>query len=396
MSAIVLPADEKRAESARPATHLFVSRHWDFWLLGGAALLLWLPLYAFAGLLPALDTAAAGLPWVALWLAHAVNHPHFMASYKLAYGQGGGFIRAHWLQLLFVPGALIGALWLAWAHWDTVIADNGLVVSVNRGFAALGWDTRLGNYPSLGPEVLGLLISFMFFTVGWHYAKQTFGCMMVYARFDGYRLAGWQRNVLRYALLSTWWVIWLNANCAVGSYGFEQLQIQRLGLPYGLFIAACVAAGLLFAAVAVVFVMQRREAGRWPSATMLVPMAALLVWHVPLLSHPQYFYMIAFFHSLQYLPFVFKVESTRQRRQHGTRGMWVTLGFFLAFIIAGYLAFRGLPNGLDGHLGTVDTLGASFFLIAFLAFINIHHYFIDNVLWRFSNPQVRNLLLNAG
>jgi hypothetical protein len=28
-----------------------------------------------------------------------------------------------------------------------------------------------------------------------------------------------------------------------------------------------------------------------------------------------------------------------------------------------------------------------------MLFINIHHYFIDNVLWRFRDPEVREYLL---
>ena len=29
-----------------------------------------------------------------------------------------------------------------------------------------------------------------------------------------------------------------------------------------------------------------------------------------------------------------------------------------------------------------------------MLFINIHHYFIDNVIWRFTDPEVRAHLLN--
>jgi hypothetical protein len=34
-----------------------------------------------------------------------------------------------------------------------------------------------------------------------------------------------------------------------------------------------------------------------------------------------------------------------------------------------------------------------FFFTAAMLFINIHHYFIDNVIWRFKDPEVRNYLL---
>ena len=43
--------------------------------------------------------------------------------------------------------------------------------------------------------------------------------------------------------------------------------------------------------------------------------------------------------------------------------------------------------------GTFDAWRVYFFFIAAMLFINIHHYFIDNVLWRFHNKEVRELLL---
>ena len=35
-----------------------------------------------------------------------------------------------------------------------------------------------------------------------------------------------------------------------------------------------------------------------------------------------------------------------------------------------------------------------FFFTAAMLFINVHHYFFDNVLWRFKNPEVRAYLLS--
>lgn len=57
------------------------------------------------------------------------------------------------------------------------------------------------------------------------------------------------------------------------------------------------------------------------------------------------------------------------------------------------LDFEFVPDAIDSRLGTVDAWGMYFFFTAAMLFINIHHYFIDNVVWRFKDPQVRAYLL---
>ena len=65
----------------------------------------------------------------------------------------------------------------------------------------------------------------------------------------------------------------------------------------------------------------------------------------------------------------------------------------LGVIAAGWLAFELVPNTLDNYLGTFNTWNVFFFFTAATLFINIHHYFIDNVIWRFKDPIVRRYLL---
>jgi hypothetical protein len=65
-----------------------------------------------------------------------------------------------------------------------------------------------------------------------------------------------------------------------------------------------------------------------------------------------------------------------------------------AVLLAGWLAFELVPGAFDALLGTSAALGISFFVIAAMLFINNHHYFIDNVIWRFADPEVRSHLLS--
>lgn len=393
-------SSEAIANKAQPSPqvnqrdYLFISRMADFWMLGGLSILIWIPVYFLQDKIGLAKSLALTIPTVSLTLAYLVNYPHFMASYKLAYMQGKDFIVSNWFQLLFVPSALIVTILISFNFWSSSITDSGFVVFVNGLFEAVGLRTRLGLYPNLGSEILGLLVVLLYFTVGWHYSKQTFGCMMVYAKLDNYRMGNIERNVLRYGLLSTWWVTWLYSNCSQGTYPFYGLNVFRLDLPYIWFQASYVIVSLMFFSVAITFIRIYNRDKKLPSINFLVPMFALLIWHIPLFGNPQFFYILAFFHSLQYFPFVAKVEQTRYKTHNRPKTNIRLLLFFAIMLVLGFLSFDYVPSSFDQMNNSFSVLKVSFFMIAFLVFINIHHYFIDNVLWRFKNKEVRQLLFD--
>lgn len=390
----IAAALEKDSKIEESGDFLFVSRQVDFLLIGGLAILLWLPLYSGAVQIGWIKSFADSLPAIAITLGFWVNYPHFMASYKLAYAQGLPFILGNKLQLIFAPLILLVLMALGFIFWDLNISGNAVVQVVNGGFESLGIQTRLGLYPNLSSEMLGFLVLVMYFTVGWHYSKQTFGCMMVYARIDAYPLSIIQRNLIRYSLLSTWWLTWLYSNCSVGAYPFYNITIHRLGLPYILFQISYIIVGVMFSALAIMFAIKIFKYKQRPSINFLTPMFALLIWHVPLFENPQYFVVVALFHSLQYFPFVTKVESARYKVNHRSYRHGRLLGFYLIMVILGFLSFEYLPKYFDSVVNVWGQVGSNYFLIAFILFINIHHYFIDNALWRFKNKEVRELLFS--
>ncbi len=380
---------------AEPRPHLFGSRGLDFLLLGGLAILVWLPLYFFQDSFGWVGSFGLWITTAVYTLGYFVNYPHFMASYALAYRQEKGFILQNWFQLIAVPLLLIALIMSALLFWSVDIRSSSSVLAVNGFFESLGWQTRFGQYENLGSELTGILVLLMYFTVGWHYAKQAFGCMMVYAKLDNYAFTNNQRLLLRYTLLSTWWLSFFYSNCSVGEYNFYELKIFRLGLPYAYYQLAYAAVALLYLATFVtVFGKNYLDTGRLPSLNMLIPMLALALWHVPLLGQEQYFYAMAFFHSLQYFPFVAKVEQSRNQIKQKSHPSLRLLPFYIVLIIVGYLAFTGVPEYLDKGLANQTTLGVSFFLICFISFINVHHYFIDNVIWRFKSKQVKEYLFH--
>jgi hypothetical protein len=63
----------------------------------------------------------------------------------------------------------------------------------------------------------------------------------------------------------------------------------------------------------------------------------------------------------------------------------------LSALVLGWVLFHGLPGLLDGAPDGSE-LGPTPYLAAIFAFVNLHHYFTDGVIWRRDNPETRYLL----
>jgi hypothetical protein len=367
----------------------------DFWILGGASLLVWVVMTvanAFRGA-PTIDDAFARLGIAALSLSLVANYPHFMASYALAYSRGRSFVLAHWWQLLAVPAGLATLLVGAYVLYDIPVANLAVVAKAREALAPAGLNAQVLSGPRLGDVLLAAAVHVMIFTIGWHYTKQVFGCVMVYAHLDGYPFTPSQRTLTRRALLAVWALAFVDNNRdgswrTFGTFNYSSLDLPDLLAPVAL---AAVALGVVLVCLKV-FLANYREAGRLPSLNLVVPFVAIYVWWLPITRQAEFYFVMApLFHSLQYLAFVYKVEDSRLRRaarRHLRGTAWV-----VGIVLVGWLAFERVPAAFDRALRTTDLLSLPFFVIAATLFINIHHYFIDNVIWRFSDPQVREHLL---
>ena len=371
------------------------TRFVDFWLLGGASLLAWLVMFGTQGFRAAwaIDQHFKNLTVTTASLSLLINYPHFLISYKLAYSRGRAFVTAHWWQLLVVPAALIATFAFAYAYYSTPVSQLPIFSMLSSDLRGLGTNAQAFSGPRLGDLLFGLTFNVMIFTVGWHYTKQVFGCMMVYAFFDKYRFTPRQRNITKYALLSIWWLNFAQGNQLGGQNNFSQFKYYSFDLPDILvpITAAIVAIGFV-AVLYEVFWRNYKERGQRPGVNMVVPFLSLYVWWLPITRQYEFYFLLTpFFHSLQYLAFVYKIDDTRLRGLQHPEIRGSVIAF--ATIVAGWLAFEFVPNEVDTALGTFNAWQMFFFFTAAMLFINIHHYFIDNVLWKFRDPEVQKYLL---
>ena len=383
------------APAAHAAPRALTTRFLDFWLLGGASLLVWLVMIAFQGFRAswAVDQHFKNLTVTTASLSLLINYPHFLISYKLAYTRGRSFVVTHWWQLIVVPVGLVGLFAAAYAFYDVPVANLPLVSSTSRALGQFGANAAVLSGPRLGDLLFTAAFNLMMFTVGWHYTKQVFGCMMVYSYFDGYSFTREQRLLTKGALLSIWGMNFVYTNIGGTQNTFSQFKYYSFDLPdiAGPLSVLIVGAGF-FLVLYKVFYANYRTTGRRPSLNLLAPFVALYVWWLPQTRQYEFYFLLTpFFHSLQYLAFVYKMEDTRLHTQphREVRATAIVVGT----VLVGWMAFELLPNTIDNQLGTFNAWGIFFFFTAATLFINIHHYFIDNVLWRFRDPEVRNYLL---
>ena len=387
-------------EAAVPAPievpRALTTRFLDFWLLGGASLLVWLVMVSLQGFRAswAIDQHFKNLTYTAASLSLLINYPHFLVSYQLAYRRGRGFVLSHWYQLIAVPVALVAIFALAYAAYDVSVGRLPFLPSVAGtigGFAGAG---NVMSGPRLGDLLFTGVFNLMLLTVGWHYTKQVFGCMMVYAHFDGYKLTQAQRDLTKRALLTIWVMNFVYTNIGGAQNVFSQFRYYSFDLPD---VAGPLSQLLVFGGLGLVIYKvlyaNYRERGAVPSLNMLVPFAALYVWWMPETRQFEFYFLLTpMFHSLQYLAFVYKLEGTRLRGE-SHRELKAT-ALISGLVLGGWLAFEMVPNTLDTALGTFAAWRMFFFFTAAMLFINVHHYFIDNVLWRFKDPEIRGYLLS--
>lgn len=354
----------------------------EFLLVGGATLVLF-PLAWAARLALGLDRAEYAVGFLTFYGALVINDPHFAVTYFLFYRDArrrafgpvfGGWQRArYWLAGLVVPLGLG-----AWAA----------VALARRSAPALGW-----------------MIQLMFWLVGWHYAKQGFGVMAVLSARRGVTLGASERRALLFHAFAGWAYAW--ASPTEPGREVEEKGVVYTALAHGLDLELATLSVFLLSAVVLLGALAAgvRRRGRLPP---LAPLAGFLVsiwlWTVYTSLDPLMVYLIPALHSIQYLYFVWLMRCNEARESEGPphfgRPVGVQVGLLaLSSVALGWVLFHGAPEALDTLLmprprrGALppDDLGWTPCFAALFTFVNIHHYFMDHVIWRRENPDTRYL-----
>ena len=318
----------------------------------------------------------AGLVTAMLLLANLINHPHFAHSYQLFYRDftsrafGDRFPRALRQKYLFA-GVGVPLLLVSFLSYAVVTGNSGL----------LGW-----------------LTNFMFFLVGWHYVKQGYGMLMVDAALKKNFFGTKDKNLLLWNAYAVWITSWMMINRSFSSLQYWELHYFSFNIPDWLFFSSVTGMAISTCMVIPVLIRKARsfKISGAPINGMIAYVVSLYVWL--LARHPSMLLVIPAFHSLQYLAVVWRyrrnIEASKSndkvRRRKGF-ALFVVTGFIL-----GYAGFWYVPQWLGRHINYDQaTFGGALFLFLFWVFINVHHYFLDNVMWRKDNPDTRLYLFGT-
>ncbi len=405
---------------ARRTSRAILSEEADIACAGAISIAIFWPLVVFgfpgANELESNTVATARLNVQMLGLSAVLNFPHFFASYWLVYRSRESTLRHKWASI-YLPS--LTGLWCI-------------------GSVALS---------AMGVSSLGVYL--IYFASGvylaWHYTGQAWGMMVSFSILEETPFAEGERRWLRGSLLIllVWHVAWVfNLTPALGPI----YDVVHAAFPF--FTAGI---GVSFAIGSIGFLKMSRRTGRRPAARILVPWLAIYCWYALMARYPFAIILVRLAHALQYLPFTARVELNRARASGSSPRAYV-IGALGCFALA-LLVFFGVPQiqgdfplwisaeptavmGLSSlllvaalwfrhrpvpvrmlSLGVIVLIGGCslfWFLVAFVtqslvwlldmppevlgtvlaitAFLNIHHYFADGVLWKLRNPEVRGQL----
>lgn len=347
-------------------------------MVGGLTPLLyplsWLVRRAFG-----LDGPELAVGFVMFHAAFLINDPHFAVTYLLFYddvrGRAlgptfSGLQRARYVVVGFVvPLALVA--WGALALWTHSAAT------------------------------LGALLSSMFLLVGWHYVKQGFGLFVLLAARRGVVLGPRERLAVLAHCFAGWAYAWASPadpGTRVEEKGVVFTTIARSPLFERATLVVLLAT---IPPLLVVLVQKRLREGPRPLLTPLVAMlASVWAWSIYSSIDPLVRYVVPALHSVQYLYVVWLLKKTQAVEREGSPYFELAAparlgGLAVLSLLLGWVLFHGAPTVLDDMLGTKRTaltdLGPTPYFAAVFAFVNIHHYFMDTVLWRRENPLTRYL-----
>ncbi|MEE2749946.1 MAG: hypothetical protein VX519_00835 [Myxococcota bacterium] len=320
-----------------------------FWIAGGG-------FFAFlfiAVSLSQVSGAAALVTTTFLHLSILCNYPHYTATYQLLLLEGKG------RQLLVTSLAMVGLLVITAFYQEAL------------------WGLVMRLYLSLSVH---------------HYASQNFGIAVLYGHRRGPPLTPDEKRSMQRSFLGLALFMILSVNTSLGYISgnaggaielIQGVQIPLAGFPAWVYQATLIILAISFGAFVQTAYRYRTRTGSHLPLAVFCLFATNLAWFViPSLGLPSGASLvppeisilmlgaIPFFHCAQYL----FVTFDRNRQTHPTRPIWLYVGL----VVTGFILFHA-PLPVLPTLLSLDSLKSSFLLIAI---INLHHFWIDGLIWR--------------
>jgi hypothetical protein len=241
--------------------------------------------------------------------------------------------------------------------------------------------------------------------------KQGYGVLITLSVYRNIFYGKWQKRILFGNAYAVWLCAWIRANVYNGRSNYFGIYYSTANLPHWILTPAAVVATVTsLLSIGVLTQVWQFDRKGMSFNGVVGYVSAIYLWVLFPYGNIAFFYFVPFFHSLQYLGFVykFKLQESSQMSRFSASGepdydakktSWIKWERMAAFgflgVILGGAFMDIIPKQIDAFDSADATLGGNFFMVAFLVFINIHHYFIDNAFWRRDNAEVQQYLFGA-
>jgi hypothetical protein len=344
----------------KPARRLyFVNGPVDFLFMGGLSVAAFAAMTLWSHTNKAVMERTNPAIVVAGFLVWIVNWPHFSAtSFRLYHSRAN--IAQYPMTALLVPVVMMAAI------VGSFLSPKGIAPYFVKLFTI--WSP-------------------------YHFSGQSVGLTLVYARRAGFKVGKLERMALSGFVYGSFICATAAGEAGTGMGSYYTVEYPLLGLPYvvaqwstwGMY--ACGAAFLLLA-----FWWSLRQRRLVPPIVLL-PAVSQYLWFIPGARILSYAEFVPFFHSLQYMLIAWSMQLKERLDQDGIEPspryvLSESLRWGLINFTGGALLFFVFPQ-VAGRLGR-DLPFAS---AVVLAAVQIHHFFVDGVIWKLRNPKVGSPLL---
>lgn len=352
---------------ALPQQHLyFVNASVDYLVVGFGSIL------AFLGLMFTYGTES--VLWaaqLALAMQIVINHPHFAATnYRLYHNRDN--IMQYPITALVIPWVILAVV--------------------------------IGSFYS--PRFIAPIFYkvFMYWSP-YHFSGQTLGVTLIYARRAGFFVGKWERFTLSNVIYSSFLFMTARGDMITAATdivlpAMSDVDQYRLGLP--MWVSQVILVWLIINAVAfTVLVLKWCQAQqRILPPIVLLPMITQLVWFIPGAYVKSFYLFVPMFHSLQYLLIAWSLQL---KEKMDVQKITPSVGYVVKEtarwgvinLVLGSILFAGIPMAL--YYVFQNDLGWNFsyaFVLAIIgAGVQVHHFFVDGVIWKLKKKTVASPLM---
>lgn len=352
-----------------------ISPTWDFLLLGGGSVIAFLLIKLILVTHEEKEGVALSLA-LTLFLSNLINHPHFAHSYQIFYSGFWGKISS--------------------AKYEKSLRKRYFFVGVVLPPVIIGGLLYALLFEQ--PRFLGLAANAMFFFVGWHYVKQGYGMAMLDAALKKRFFNLMEKKILLQNAYAAWIFSWILINFSLQASPARYFGVSYFVIPVPVWLLIITAMGCLWFSCRFGFMLLHRVRSNMslPVNGLVAYVMTLYIWL--LFRDPIVVLWVPLFHSLQYLTVVwrFKVNKITSQGSSSARPAYRIIIFAVTGFGLGYLGFWWLPEWLSVNISyNKEIFGSSAFFYVSWIFINVHHYFIDSVMWRKGNMDVTQYLFQS-